>query len=217
MTESLETVALNFQELAPEQMLERGREYAELMSRRRTVRDFSDRQIAPEIIENAVRAAGSAPNGANLQPWHFVAVRDAAVKAKIREAAEAEEREFYGRRAPEEWLDRLAPLGTDAEKPFLQIAPYLIAIFYQRHGVNEAGEKFKTYYYSPEYFKELFGDDYECVITKPIGLFVPPSYLEPYFVNRRYALGLLKFLDRIVSFSFLSNFADHYMIIFKKK
>lgn len=114
--------------------------------RRRSVRHFSDRHVPRSIIENCLRAAGTAPNGANLQPWHFVVVSDPAVKKKIREAAEAEEREFYERRAPEDWLEALAPLGTDADKPFLETAPYLIAIFAQSYSLDRAGQKVKHYY-----------------------------------------------------------------------
>jgi len=114
--------------------------------RRRTVRDFSDRPVPRRVIELCLLAAGSAPNGANMQPWHFVAVSDPAVKRRIREAAEAEEREFYESRAPQEWLDALAPLGTDASKPFLEIAPYLIAIFAESYSLLPDGRKVKNYY-----------------------------------------------------------------------
>jgi nitroreductase len=114
--------------------------------RRRSVRDFSDRPVPREVIEDALRAAGTAPNGANLQPWHFVVVQDAAIKQRIRAAAEEEERAFYGGRAPQQWLDALAPLGTDAQKPFLEIAPCLIAVFAQSHGVDAAGNVVKHYY-----------------------------------------------------------------------
>jgi nitroreductase len=117
-----------------------------LMRSRRTVRAFSPEPVPRHVIEQCVLAAGSAPSGANLQPWHFVIVGDAAVKRRIREAAELEEREFYAHRAPQEWLDALAPLGTDAEKPFLEVAPYLIAIFSQSYGVLPDGRKVKNYY-----------------------------------------------------------------------
>lgn len=109
--------------LDDEQRLGRAREFAELMSRRRTVRDFAPTPVPREVIEACLQAAGTAPSGANLQPWSFVAVSDPALKQKIRLAAETEEREFYERRAPEEWLEALAPLGTDDHKPFLEIAP----------------------------------------------------------------------------------------------
>jgi iodotyrosine deiodinase len=116
------------------------------MRTRRTVRHFSDRPVPREAIEQCVLTAGSAPSGANLQPWHFVVVSDPAVKRRIREAAEEEEREFYSHRAPQEWLDALAPLGTDANKPFLEDAPYVIAIFAQSYGVLPDGRKVKNYY-----------------------------------------------------------------------
>jgi nitroreductase len=120
--------------------------FAEELSRRRTVRDFAATPVPRALIEHCLRAAGTAPSGANQQPWRFVAVADAAIKRRIREAAEAEEREFYGRRAPEEWLQALAPLGTDADKPFLETAPWLLAIFYERFGVDAEGHKHKRYY-----------------------------------------------------------------------
>ncbi len=130
----------------PAEMLARAREFSEFMQRRRTVRDFSDRPVPRELIEHCLRAAGSAPSGANQQPWHFVAVSDPAVKRRIREAAEAEEREFYEHRAPPEWLEVLRPLGTDANKPFLEIAPWLIAVFIRRFERLPDGTKRKHYY-----------------------------------------------------------------------
>ncbi|MBT8088336.1 MAG: nitroreductase family protein, partial [Gammaproteobacteria bacterium] len=114
--------------------------------RRRTVRDFSDRPVPRDIIETALKAAGTAPSGANLQPWHMVVVSGAETKRKIRAAAEAEEREFYAHRASEEWLAALEPLGTDDSKPFLETAPYLIAIFLQKYGQLPDGRKVKHYY-----------------------------------------------------------------------
>jgi iodotyrosine deiodinase len=133
-------------DLDPDLMAARAREFRELMRLRRTVRHFSDAPVAREVIDQCLLAAGSAPSGANLQPWHFVVVSDRPVKRRIREAAEAEEREFYAHRAPQEWLDALAPLGTDADKPFLETAPYLIAIFSQSYGVLPDGRKVKNYY-----------------------------------------------------------------------
>jgi nitroreductase len=138
-----------FHELPPEQMLERAAEFRAEMQRRRTIRHFSDRPVDRAIIEECILAAGTAPNGANLQPWHFVVVADPEAKRRIREGAEVEEHEFYTRRAPKEWLDALAPLGTDESKPFLETAPYLIAIFSQRYGLTPEGEKVK-HYYAPE-------------------------------------------------------------------
>ena len=120
--------------------------FRESLSRRRSIRKFSSDPVPQEIIETAIRAAGSAPSGANHQPWHFVAISDQQTKAKIRAAAEEEEREFYQRRAPQDWLDGLAPLGTDEHKPFLEIAPWLIAVFAQRSIETAAGEKKKNYY-----------------------------------------------------------------------
>jgi iodotyrosine deiodinase len=120
--------------------------FAEELARRRTVRDFSDRPVPAAVIAAALRAAGTAPSGANQQPWRFVAIADAGVKRRIREAAELEEREFYAHRAPAEWREALAPLGTDADKPFLETAPWLIAVFYERTGPEVAGHKPKRYY-----------------------------------------------------------------------
>ena len=129
-----------------EERLARARAFAQLLSQRRTVRDFAPTPVPREVIEACLQAAGTAPSGANQQPWSFVAVSDPALKQKIRLAAEAEEREFYERRAPEEWLEALAPLGTDDHKPFLEIAPWLIAVFYERTGPEVDGRKAKRYY-----------------------------------------------------------------------
>jgi iodotyrosine deiodinase len=126
--------------------LRRVTDFEETMRTRRTVRQFSDAPVAREIIEAAIRAAGRAPNGANMQPWSFVAVADPALKRRVREAAEEEERAFYGGRASDEWLEALRPFGTDAHKPFLETAPWLIAVFAQPHGVNEDGSRRKHYY-----------------------------------------------------------------------
>lgn len=128
------------------EMLERIRAFEGDLLRRRSIRAFDSRPVSREIIERALRAAASAPNGANMQPWHFVVVGDPAIKRRIREAAEAEEREFYERRASEEWLEALAPLGTDAHKPFLEHAPWLIAIFAQLSGREPDGAVRKHYY-----------------------------------------------------------------------
>lgn len=137
---------VEWQELPESEMRRRARDFYEEIRRRRTVRDFSDRPVPREIIEDCIRAAGTAPNGANLQPWHFVAVGGADVKRRIREEAEKEEREFYEHRASAEWLDALAPLGTDANKPFLETAPWLIAIFSQKWHYDAEGNKVKHYY-----------------------------------------------------------------------
>ncbi|MDP9197944.1 MAG: nitroreductase family protein [Pseudomonadota bacterium] len=133
-------------EYPPDEMSARARAFADDMGRRRTVRDFSDRPVSRALIEDCLRAAGSAPSGANQQPWHFVAVSDPAIKQRIRVAAEAEEREFYEHRAPPEWLEVLRPLGTDSNKPFLEIAPWLIAVFIRRFERRPDGSKRKHYY-----------------------------------------------------------------------
>ncbi|HSG82366.1 MAG TPA: nitroreductase family protein, partial [Gemmatimonadota bacterium] len=124
----------------------RAREFADDMQRRRTVRDFADRPVPRALIEECLRAAVSAPSGANQQPWRFVAVSDPAIKRRIREGAEAEEREFYAHRAPADWLEAIRPLGTDADKPFLENAPWLIAIFIRRFEPRPGGGKIKHYY-----------------------------------------------------------------------
>jgi len=138
----------NFQELPSDEMIKRAKDFYADIKRRRTVRDFSDRPVPREVIEQCLLTAGTAPNGANLQPWHFSVVEDPAIKSKIRVAAEKEEREFYSGKAPQDWLDALAPLGTDSNKPFLEIAPYLIVIFSKSYGTDEKGEKIKHYYVS---------------------------------------------------------------------
>jgi nitroreductase len=129
-----------------EEMKERAASFRQEMGRRRTVRHFSDLPVAHEIIDECLLAAGSAPSGANLQPWHFVVVSDPETKRHIRIAAEKEEHDFYHRRAPQEWLDALEPLGTDEKKPFLEIAPYLIVIFSQTHSKLPNGRRVKNYY-----------------------------------------------------------------------
>lgn len=140
------SIPLNFKELPPEQMLAESRNFCETIQRRRSVRDFSDRPVDRAIIENAIRSAASAPSGANKQPWHFVIVENLEVKKLIRKAAEAEEQEFYNGRAPQSWLDDLKVFETDEHKPFLETAPYLIAVFLQRNSIDEDGVKHKNYY-----------------------------------------------------------------------
>jgi iodotyrosine deiodinase len=135
-----------YREYPVEEMKRRSAEFYADIRRRRTVRDFSDRPVPPEVIENCLLAAGTAPNGANMQPWHFVVVTDPQTKRKIREGAEAEEREFYHERAPEEWLEALEPFGTNEIKPFLEDAPCLIVIFAQNYGLSPKGQKVKHYY-----------------------------------------------------------------------
>ena len=136
----------DYREYPVDEMRERVNTLYKELSRRRTVREFSDRPVPIDIIETAIKTAGTAPSGANLQPWHFVVVSGAKTKRKIREAAEAEEREFYEHRASPEWLAALEPLGTDSDKPFLETAPYLIAVFLQKYGHLEDGRKVKHYY-----------------------------------------------------------------------
>jgi len=135
-----------YREYPVEEMRSRAVDFRAELGRRRTVRQFSSRHVPREIIEECLRAAGTAPSGANKQPWHFVVVSDPEVKRRIREAAEREEREFYGGRAPQDWLEALAPLGTDQHKPFLEVAPYLIAIFAQSYDFTTEGAKVKHYY-----------------------------------------------------------------------
>ncbi|MGH2538350.1 MAG: nitroreductase family protein [Candidatus Promineifilaceae bacterium] len=135
-----------YREYSPAEMQGRANAFFAEMGRRRTVRAFSDRPAPREVVEDCLRAAGSAPSGANLQPWHFVVVANPELKRQIRLAAEEEERDFYARRAPPEWLEALAPLGTDEHKPYLEVAPYLIAVFVQSHGILPDGRRIKHYY-----------------------------------------------------------------------
>ncbi|MCH7724336.1 MAG: nitroreductase family protein [Bacteroidetes bacterium] len=136
----------NYKESSPDEMIKRSKEFYDLIKQRRTVREFSDKPVPKEVINNCIRAAGTAPSGANLQPWHFVVVSDTKIKKQIRTAAEEEEKEFYTKRAPKEWLDALAPLGTDENKPFLEKAPNLIAIFSKSYDLLPDGRKVKQYY-----------------------------------------------------------------------
>ena len=133
-------------EYSPEEMIHRVSEFTAELRCRRSIRQFSTRPVPREVIEHCLLSAGAAPSGANMQPWTFVAVSDPAVKRRIREGAEEQERALYEHRASEEWLDALAPLGTDAHKPFLEQAPYLIVIFAQRCGLAPDGSKVKHYY-----------------------------------------------------------------------
>lgn len=139
----------DFIERPPAEMLARARAFYEAIRSRHTVRDFSNRPVPREIIEQCLRAAGTAPSGANHQPWHFAVIADANRKRRIREAAEEEERAFYAGRAGKEWLEALEPLGTDADKSFLETAPWLICIFGSRRSVG-AGGKLRKNYYVPE-------------------------------------------------------------------
>jgi len=148
MAQSDAFIPLDFSAQEEAAMQQQASAFYQLMSKRRSVRDFSPQPVPASVLEDAILAAGTAPSGANMQPWHFVVVQDAEVKQKIREAAEIEERELYENRASDEWLDALAPLGTDANKPFLETAPALIAIFLKKVTIDEQGEKHKNYYTS---------------------------------------------------------------------
>ena len=138
--------ALNFSELSSEDMVAASRNFYLDMKRRRTVREFSDRPVPEEVIKNAISAAGTAPSGANQQPWHFAVVSNPETKRAIRDAAEMEERAFYQGRAPDEWLKALRKLGTDENKQFLETAPFLIAVFLKKTSVDEQGRVLKNYY-----------------------------------------------------------------------
>jgi nitroreductase len=148
MAKSGAFIRLDFSPQEEATMEQSAQAFYQQMAKRRSVRDFSDRPIPQSVLENAILAAGSAPSGANMQPWHFAVVQDPAIKKKIREAAEIEERELYENRASDDWLDALAPLGTDAQKPFLETAPALIAIFLKKVTIDDEGVKHKNYYTS---------------------------------------------------------------------
>lgn len=135
-----------YRELPVDEMRKAATDFLATMRRRRTVREFSDRPVPRDIIERCLLAAGTAPNGANRQPWRFVVVGDSKLKKEIREQAEIEEQEFYSGRATQEWLDALKHLGTDEHKPFLERAPWLIVIFAERYEVTSEGKKLKNYY-----------------------------------------------------------------------
>ncbi|MCL4266735.1 MAG: nitroreductase family protein [Anaerolineae bacterium] len=135
-----------YQEYPIEEMRQRAAEFYTTMRRRRTVREYASREVPRAVIEQCLLTAGTAPNGANLQPWHFVVVSDPAIKKQIREAAEEEERDFYERRAPQEWLEALEPFATDWHKPFLEEAPILIVVMAKSYSVREDGEHVKNYY-----------------------------------------------------------------------
>ncbi|MEP7706646.1 nitroreductase family protein [Paraglaciecola sp. 25GB23A] len=133
-------------EYSPADMLERSEHFYTEIKRRHSIRQFSERAVSRQVIENCIRAAGTAPNGANHQPWHFVAIQSPEVKLQIRQQAEQHEQGFYAGRAGEEWLEALKPLGTDADKPFLQHAPWLIAIFSQKTSGVDTTNKHSNYY-----------------------------------------------------------------------
>jgi iodotyrosine deiodinase len=141
-------IPLDFSPLEEQAMQQQAESFYLQMSKRRSVRDFSNKPIPLSVLENAILAAGTAPSGANMQPWHFVVVQNPEIKKRIRLAAEKEERELYDHRASDEWLDALAPLGTDADKPFLETAPALIAIFLKKVTIDADGARHKNYYTS---------------------------------------------------------------------
>ena len=138
----------SYRQYSIEEMQKRSKEFLKGIVRRRTVRDFSDKPVPRDIIENCIKAAGSSPSGANHQPWHFVVVTDSNTKTDIRKAAEEEERLLYNKRASKEWLEALAPLETDENKPFLEIAPYLIVVFAESYSLDIDDNKTKNYYVS---------------------------------------------------------------------
>ena len=135
-------------QLSASQSVDRSNEIWQVLDGRRTIREFSSKEVPIEIIQNCIRAAATAPSGAHKQPWHFAVVSDPVIKKKIREAAEGEEKEFYSGKAPEEWIEALRPFGTDEHKPFLEIAPFLIGIFARNYDVLKDGSKSKNYYVS---------------------------------------------------------------------
>ena len=142
----METTPLDFARQAESTMIENSRAFYERIKKRRTVRDFSAETFPVEIVRSAVMAAGTAPNGANMQPWHFAITTDPRIKSTIRTQSEKEEHEFYNRRAPEGWLQALAPLGTDENKPFLETAPVLIGVFLKQYTEDDEGVRKKNYY-----------------------------------------------------------------------
>jgi nitroreductase len=139
---------LQFQKITFEEMDYNANQFFQKVSSRRSVRDFSRDDFPIDIIKNCIKSASTAPSGANKQPWHFVIVKDPKIKRKIRKAAEIEEKEFYGGRAPKEWLDDLNQFGTDWNKPFLEEAPYLIVVFSKKFDINDDGTNTKNYYVS---------------------------------------------------------------------
>lgn len=146
MTNPLFTPLTSYREYPADEMRKRASAFYTTMNRRRTVRDFSSRAVPRDVIESCILAAGTAPSGAHQQPWRFVVVNDPAIRHEIRVAAEREEHEFYSHRAPPEWLKALAPLGTSEDKAFLDVAPCLIVVFVESHGVSAAGKRVKHYY-----------------------------------------------------------------------
>jgi nitroreductase len=146
MSHTGDFIPLNFKHLPDDEQLARSRRFLQQMQTRRTVRDYASDPVPFELIRNAIATAGTAPSGANQQPWTFVVVSNPQMKQRIREAAEAEEKENYERRMSDEWLDALAPLGTDWQKPHLEDAPHLIIVFRQAYGYDDNGDRVKHYY-----------------------------------------------------------------------
>jgi len=146
VTEPAREPLTSYRRYPEEEMRRRARSFYEEMRRRRTVRDFSAEPVPAEVVEDCLRTAGTAPSGAHRQPWRFIVVEDPAIRRRIREAAEGEEREFYRGRAPDSWLAALKPLGTDEHKPFLETAPVLIAVFAERYGEGPDGARRDNYY-----------------------------------------------------------------------
>jgi nitroreductase len=175
----------SYQEYTPEEMIERSAAFYADMKRRRTVRQFSDRAVSRKVIENCLRAAATSPSGANIQPWHFVIVSDPAIKNQIFQAAETVESDFYGSEATKEWVQDLASLGTDANKPFLLSAPYLIVIFAQRFGLSPEGKRKKHYYVS-----ESVGIATGILVT---------AVHQAGLVSLTYTPSKIKFLNKILS------------------
>ncbi len=148
MPKQFKAIPYNFTQLPENEMIKEASAFYQRIKTRRSVRDFSNKPVPKTVIEQAILSAGTAPNGANMQPWHFVAISNPEMKKQIRIAAEKEEQEFYEQRASQEWLDALSHLGTDAQKPFLETASHLIVVFLKKFSYDEAGEKLKNYYTS---------------------------------------------------------------------
>ena len=163
-------------------MLAVAQHFYEQLAKRRSVRDFSERPVDPAIINYAIRAAGTAPNGAHYQPWHFAVVSSLEMKRTIREAAEEEDRAFYNERTPDEWLDTLAPLGTNKGKPFFETAPYLIAIFAKRQSIAADGtQKKKLLHQRIRGYRHRYADHYPA----PIGPRYPHPHAEPHGFSQK--------------------------------
>lgn len=146
MSEEYKPISFDFECLDEDEMKQRSRDLLAALSQRRSIRSFSTRAVPRELIDQAIETASTAPSGAHRQPWHFVVVDDADLKKQIREAAEQEERRSYDGRMPQEWLDALKPLGTDAVKPYLEDAPYIVVLFAETHHVAPEGTKSRNYY-----------------------------------------------------------------------